>query len=82
MLWVDHDGKFCDVWYQIKQKYPHIKGMKDTANATLKFLFVVLCFIFATDGQKKTTTRIPFRGHQKDDKSVVLLSAAKKSTKW
>ena len=30
------DGKFCDVWYLMKQKYPHIKGMEDTANATLR----------------------------------------------
>ena len=31
----DHDGKFFDVWYLMKQKYPHIKGMKDIASATL-----------------------------------------------
>ena len=24
----DHDGKFCNVWYLIEQKCPHIKGMK------------------------------------------------------
>ena len=30
----DHEGKFCDVWYLIKLKYPHIKGMKDTDSAT------------------------------------------------
>ena len=29
---------FCDVLYLIKQKYPHIKGMKDIASATLIFL--------------------------------------------
>ena len=33
----DHDGKFCDVWYLMKQKYPHIKGTKDIASATLMF---------------------------------------------
>ena len=32
---LDHDGKFCDVWFLMKQKYPHIKGMKDIASATL-----------------------------------------------
>ena len=31
----DHDGKFCDVWHLIKQKYPYIKGMKDIASAIL-----------------------------------------------
>ena len=34
----DHDGTFCDVWYQMKQKYPHIKGMKDIASATFNFI--------------------------------------------
>ena len=34
--WPYQDGKICDVWYPIKQKYPHIKGMKDTASATLR----------------------------------------------
>ena len=29
----DHFGKFCDVWYLMKQKYPHIKGMKDRTSA-------------------------------------------------
>ena len=37
----DHDGKFCYVWYLIKQKYPHIKGMKDIASATLKHAYKV-----------------------------------------
>ena len=31
----DLDGKFCDVLCLLKQKYPHIKGMKDIASATL-----------------------------------------------
>ena len=34
----DHDGKFCDVWYLIKEKYPHIMDMKDVASATLIFV--------------------------------------------
>ena len=37
----DHEGKFWDVWYLMKQKYPHIKGMKDIASATLNFLWKV-----------------------------------------
>ena len=32
----DHVGKFCDVWYLMKQKYPHIKGI---ASATLNKKF-------------------------------------------
>ena len=27
--------EFCDVCHLIKQKYPHIKGIKDIASATL-----------------------------------------------
>ena len=23
----DHDGKFCDVWFLMKQKYPRVKGI-------------------------------------------------------
>ena len=30
----NHDGKFCDVWYLIKQKYLHFMDMKDPARAT------------------------------------------------
>ena len=26
-----YDGMFCDVWYVIKQKHPHIMDRKDTA---------------------------------------------------
>ena len=33
----DHDGKFFDVCYLIKQKYPHIMDMKHTARATLTY---------------------------------------------
>ena len=43
---VDHDGKFCYVWYLIKQKYPHFKGMKDIASATLIFEFHRFVFEF------------------------------------
>ena len=32
---LNHNGKFCDVWHLIKEKYLHIKGMKGTASATL-----------------------------------------------
>ena len=36
----DHDGNFCDVKYLMKQKYPHIKGMKDIASATLNTILI------------------------------------------
>ena len=39
----DHDGKFCDVWHLIKQKYPHIKGMIDIASATLSCTVSMEC---------------------------------------
>ena len=42
--WFHFDGQFCDVWYLIKQKYPHIKGMKDTASATLNTVNLVLLY--------------------------------------
>ena len=50
----DHDGKFCDVCYLMKQKYPHIKGTEDIASATLNaaatffffFFFFFLLFTF------------------------------------
>ena len=42
----DHDGKFCVVWHLMKQKYPHIKGMKDIASATLNLYSVIFQWIF------------------------------------
>ena len=41
----DNDGKFCDVWYLMKQKYPHIEGM-EVQQVQLSELVVTLFKVF------------------------------------
>ena len=72
----DHDGKFCDIWYFMKQKYPHIKSMKDIASATLTQL-IFSCHIHCICNITITFRVIHFMQSgkllfEKDNKQIVV----------